>query len=997
MRSIPLSRLSMVTLFLMSLSPVLIHAQSSARQVITQKVGDVWYFCIAFDQPKDLHVASFSSLKKNESHEAQKILLARQPRLVPQNTRTRLVYPLAETVLSSEGKPMLCFIGVIDSPEKTTFRLIYPTRPTIQNNNKNQVEDVLRTVKGYADAWKESVASVNLSKPERFAKEKDVSIRLQHLDKRWAEAQAQHFAILEALTPDYGFFRFARQTTGRQHNVASSPILSRKENQSIDLLQQRLYEMTTASTALTESLALQRMLELEKKKEPRTIPVQKIQGINIAEHPWKKMMGDKKPAIERMALVVPHDQYYVTFHSMAALIRFGDLLDQWGGNLMNALELHGHDYEIRKRYEKQLCLDSQALMNLPDQKIIRNVTITGSDPYFREGTDVTVLFEMSVNSLDTFAGMTRPFLEKAKKEFGERILINTTVYRGVRIISHVTPHREISLYRAILDRPVREHHPVVAHSNSLVALQRIIDVHQGRRKSLADSLDFQYMRTTFVKPSGLDMQHVEAGFAFLSDAFIRRLVGPESRIREKRRLEAMASLSLVTNAALFHVHQNGILPKNFQALKEFAQLRDHEIEIRDGKGISWDAHKQLASSDVYGTLTNATPLIEIPIDKVTRTESQQYERFRQNYLRLWRRYFDPIGIRFSWVRDEIKLETYVLPLINNSRYNELSGMSGGKPIDAIPAKLPPQTVFHSLFQVRLDGFFPIKWYSIHLEDTPILSEAAGWWIKQQLGMKVPQRALKDWLWRTPFVFGVGTTDRARGADLFRFAVMCAGMEVTKTVEKKHRDITITEHHLRQKGEAWLPELRELIPDAGAKIYTTSVEDGYYVSFLEQPLKNLVDQAYARHERIIKGEKEEKIPVHVGLHLSPRHKQIQQGLQFYLEWEVHRRAIHNGPLIENLYRCGLLTERSDHKHFRKVTKHYLGFVPVSPDGAKYTYDSHSGEVVSARHGSLRRPKLEKMLEKDSSVNGLLQKIHHLRADLRFKEDGVIAVLRMNLGN
>ena len=73
----------------------------------------------------------------------------------------------------------------------------------------------------------------------------------------------------------------------------------------------------------------------------------------------------------------------------------------------------------------------------------------------------------------------------------------------------------------------------VVYSNSPAGLRRVVDAHQGRLKSLAEALDFRYMRTVF--PADAEK---EDGFVFLSDPFIRQLVGPASKIKEKRRLEA---------------------------------------------------------------------------------------------------------------------------------------------------------------------------------------------------------------------------------------------------------------------------------------------------------------------------------------------------------------------------------------------------------------------------------------------------------------------------
>ena len=89
---------------------------------------------------------------------------------------------------------------------------------------------------------------------------------------------------------------------------------------------------------------------------------------------------------------------------------------------------------------------------------------------------------------------------------------------------------------------------VCVYSNSLAGIKRVIDVQTGNRPSLAEAPDFRYMRAV-VFP--LD-EKSEDGFLYLSDEFIRRLVGPELRIKEKRRLEAVTSLKLLENAVLFY-------------------------------------------------------------------------------------------------------------------------------------------------------------------------------------------------------------------------------------------------------------------------------------------------------------------------------------------------------------------------------------------------------------------------------------------------------------
>src|SRR5262249_33832458 len=175
----------------------------------------------------------------------------------------------------------------------------------------------------------------------------------------------------------------------------------------------------------------------------------------------------------------------------------------------------------------------------------------------------------------------------------------------------------------------------------------------------------QYMRTVLRLN---DKQ--ENGFAFLSDPFIRNLVGPASKIKEKRRLEALTSLHMTTNAALFAAWEDGKLPGNHQALLAAAGLKQEGIYAPEGKGIVWNAAASAAVSDVYNTLFFATPLIELPMDKITADEQRDYEQFRTGYLQKWRRFFDPIGMRLCLSDKLVRLETYILPVMTNSREND---------------------------------------------------------------------------------------------------------------------------------------------------------------------------------------------------------------------------------------------------------------------------------------------------------------------------------------
>src|SRR5262249_22451041 len=187
------------------------------------------------------------------------------------------------------------------------------------------------------------------------------------------------------------------------------------------------------------------------------------------------------------------------------------------------------------------------------------------------------------------------FIQEARTKFGDRFKEVKERYHGMQIESFLTPLREVSVHRAAFDE-------FVVYSNSSVGLRRVLDAQRGKLTSLWDSLDFQYMRTVFRADD-----KEEDGFAFLSDAFIRQLVGPASKIKEMRRLEALPSLSMLTHGALFTAWETGKLPADHDALMHAAALKPQYLYVPDGKAPRWDAEVQVAVSDVYNTTHFATP------------------------------------------------------------------------------------------------------------------------------------------------------------------------------------------------------------------------------------------------------------------------------------------------------------------------------------------------------------------------------------------------------
>jgi hypothetical protein len=972
------------------------------REFRIQKVGNRLYFHVRLDAPADLIPPRLESGTLNEVQRRQ---LGWLPRLVPQDGETRKVYQRLEIKhyrpvvgFDSEPQPVvpvqgLEFAGVVRGDNKLKFRLFYPSREPDPKKATPVPADWRPQLQ---TSWADVPIELDLHAATRLAPlDSDGVGRLgrDNLQKLWAEAQVAYFAVQEAQTPEFGFYGFACAATGRKYGVAA-PSLGADKKASEEELHRRMYETTTGAAAITESMQLHRHLSANAfDRGPRTVEIWSVPGITIGEHPWEKMMAGKKPSPEPLAGFVPHDNYYVHFKDFRKFIEFGELLDQWGTSALQAYELTSRDYQLKARYEKQLCLKSTWLGKTLGPTLIKEMALTGSDPYLREGSDLTVIFKVA--SSQAFLTAVAPFLQEARQEFAAQLKEDRHDYHGTTVESFVSPLREVSVYRAVIG-------DCVLYSNSPTGIRRALDAHYGRQKALSDSLDFQYMRTIF----RLEAPE-EDGFVFLSDAFIRQLVGPTSKIKEKRRLEALTSLSMATNAALFAGWDNNDQLVKMEDLLAAAALKPEYLYTPEGKAIAWHPFSRIAASDAYNTIHFTTPLIELPIDRITATEEQEYGKFRQEYLNLWRQYFDPVGIRLALFPKQVRVETYILPLLNNGRYSELRSFTGRGTSTIKPQRLSPATLAQFLVSIGggNDNMGIGGWGLLRLDDSPVLEQLADLWIRMQMDPDLSSRAGWQEGARLAFQLPVAAGVQVRDLPLFKeqleqlrsLGQNFLGPYDVKELKPPYKGVVVTAVEfaptstlVQQLNQDLRPNESRVLP----KLYHAFVDDGWYIATSEAPLKDLIDRWVTRRDSKEAELAGEQVTVNGSFYLAPKAAiKAASAVRFYLEWESHRRAITNTSIWEALYRAGILPEKATQKDKNALAMKFLGFVPVSPDGAGYALDPETGEVVNTRHGNLRRPKLHAGIDKGSPLDQLLDQFRTLRVDFRFREDGVNSVLTM----
>lgn len=401
-------------------------------------------------------------------------------------------------------------------------------------------------------------------------------------------------------------------------------------------------------------------------------------GPQVKSHPWKEMLKDKKPAISKLARLVPDDFYYVEFRTLNKLL---DVLDEgvdWSRFAFTQGQLDSTDTRLPERFKRQLLLEpTPALRPLYDTAIGR-VAVAGSDLFLREGNDMTVLFELKVPAafqlhVEKSFSQAKQEVAGAKEDAGKH---GDVAYRSL-----VSPDGFVRAYAA---DPRPDLH---IRSNSLPALKRILDTIAGvaGTRNLGDSDEFKVIRTIFP-----DAAAEEDGFVYLSDPFIRHLVGHEVKLIERRRMIGFNHLRMIAYASQMYLTQFGVKPATLNDLQMTGCL---PVGFGRGKFASpFGGTYSLAGDGMTGhcTVLNRTSFLtpgrELPLQDITDAEIKAYEDFVKNYNEYWRTYFDPIAVRLSIAPTQLRAETLILPLIDKSVYTMLTDFVGGttERLDRLP-------------------------------------------------------------------------------------------------------------------------------------------------------------------------------------------------------------------------------------------------------------------------------------------------------------------------
>ncbi|MBW3598914.1 MAG: hypothetical protein KY475_16780 [Planctomycetes bacterium] len=730
-------------------------------------------------------------------------------------------------------------------------------------------------------------------------------------------------------------------------------------SQSTDL--ESTYALASGGRAVSENLQLDRMLP-ESERGEATVPVDSIKGITVQEFDWEELTENIDPERDPLAAFVPDDQHALFFPSFSALVRVADTAQEQGTPVLRAAEARAEDALSRERYQRQLCLPLGQAERWLGPQLIKSVAITGGDPYFRTGTDVAVLFEaknpqLLRQTIDARVALSLKDHPDAKAMEGE---INGVAYAGAR-----STDRTICCYVASLD-------DVVIVANSPRQLERIVAVRHGNAPALDALPEYAFFRDRYPRSDA-----EESALLVISDKTIRRWCGPRWRIAASRRTRAAAVMAEVQAAHL-------------------ERLVEGDVERSQVEAVFWvpEADRftltpEGVRSSVYGDLDYQTPISELELAYVTTSEADLYRRWRVGYERNWSNFFDPIAVRFTASPDKLAVDLTVMPLIDNSDYEEWASMSRGAKLQPDDGDPHPEALIHWALALNPDSE-RMKQYGNFAQGMIRVNPLS--WIGESAGVYADRDPFfRDWaaaedrddfaeenLHRLPVALHISSRSTLK---LTAFLTALRGF-----IEQTAPGMTVWETRTHN-GEPYV----EISPSERAQgdlgdefdrlaIYYAASGQGLTVTLNESVLQRALDRQKARREANDEAGVKNQAAPWLGENLCLRVERdvlaiIQAGWGDDYRRVMQARAWGNLPILNEWRRLF-----PEHDPFA-LHERFWGARPVCPGGGKYVWNESWQTYESTVYGHPGEPKAGPGLPRS------LEDVSQADFGLTFEENGL----------
>ncbi|HVC98296.1 MAG TPA: hypothetical protein VND64_31795 [Pirellulales bacterium] len=818
----------------------------------------------------------------------------------------------------------------------------------------------------------------------------------------WANRQNDHFLDLLSYYPEESFFQYCLLQSRDRHGV-TPPDLS-QFRASTSELETDLYQVFTGSLAIQESLQRQSLGSAGRDGAERNgdlnIHISQLSPPSLQSPRYRAQLEEKEkqgiqPRPHEIARLVPEDRYFLHFRSLRSAGELADFAVSWGDGLLRLLTVHARDNHLQQKLEDQLCLRRDPLMKLFADEVISELAITGSDPFVVEGTDVTLIFH--VQQRERFRRAAEGWLAEVRERH-PALIEREFNYRGHKVDVRYTDDRQVSSF-------VVDHDEYTIYSNSHRAVRMVIDAASGKVPNLYDADDFRYV-TTILPPS----DSPSGGYLFASEAFIKRNVGPEVKISEKRRLQCFNNLVMLNHASMFYRLEYGHSPNSLADLVEGRFVDLGKVACPHGGAYAFDAEHDACTCSLHNRLKYLTPNAELAVLQVSAAEQKEYERYKERYREFWQQLFDPLAVRIT-VEPQIKLEVCVLPLANSSLYTDLKRHLDEHPQPIDTARIAPSAIASTVAVLgrreigewlrQLPGMPETLAADPTLTDLSWLGDRATVHLcDDDMVLEIDPTRLR------PFGFPLGTVTAIQQA-FVAAAIWSTEMPVYVTIDVEDRG----------KADRLLEQLATRIFLRGGNLLglATTLDAYRLPDYREHAVYVLSYQLHAlkiRQHVALVGDKivaatnadilrevidaaanpvvREEVEAHLLLRLNRRAvDRLADELELY--WaEKARLACHRNTI--SIYNLQALYEKPIDEVDNLSDAKY-GVTYFCPDDGEYQYDRERDQVECSVHGNRQHSRQQVKLDRRSSFRVFFESIDEITASLRFNDDGLITTVEI----
>lgn len=810
--------------------------------------------------------------------------------------------------------------------------------------------------------------------------------------KSWAKKQNAHFAKLLQYYPDETFFEFLLLQSKNRYGV-TPPKLPTLTSDSRGL-EEEVYHLFSGGLQVQRSLQRNTLSGISVTGD-LVNHIKDVRPPNLKSADYEALLKklqeetDAKPKLHPASKLIPDDQYLVHFNSWDAIAKLRQSSQQWLEPLYRIMTEDARDHHLIDKYESQLGIRMQDLQTWFSNGQITGLTLTGSDLYAAEGTDITLV--LTTTNSEPIINRLQSWITDHKNEHSDAE-DRTFNYRGIQIQARYTPSRTISSFAI-------EHEGSLVVSNSHVGIRRIVDTIQDRLPSLAECHDYQYVTALHPWTEKLD-----DGYAYASDSFLRYLFSPAFKIAERRRKESMNHLVMLNNASLFWRLEYGTTPENLEQLIEGRFIGRNQLTCPQGGAYSFDAATDSSVNSVFNRIKYLTPIKELDVLKISNQEAKEYERYRARYERLWKDYFSPMAFRFS-TAESVKVDYCLLPFQNSRSWsairNQLASTQRGPMKLNHPAKSTIASIDISTsesmirdFVRDLPGVQPVllddptltdlQWLgdraSLNFSDTHSILEIDPLRLKP-LSFPFPLSSMQQTV-LAAIIFGTDSpaylaidVDDSEKSDRF-LEMLTSQVFLQKSGSLGPLDSKLDSYRLPDYKNHSISVVTYRLYAIRIRLYLAAVGNQLIVATEPGILHEVIDASLEEiAPRTVEGQ------LAVQIHPEAM-KEFRDDLRVY--WEEHaRKASHSNIMpiytLLNLYNVpiGDVSSLSDAKY---------GVTYFCPDG-EYVYDEATGQVTSTVYGNRQNARQNTSKQGQSSFSKAFDQVNNILFTLNFSEQKI----------